>query len=177
MRPRFSNIAVMTLPVVCIILAAMWIRSHWRADTIYYQATPHGFSISSNDGGVTFGRREYNGLSLDDTVLHYYSARVSRFGYGIRRWAFAGFIRGDVPSSMGEVPLAYTFRDDYWTVPYWILFLATFVVSSISARARYRQWIARSRSRRGECTSCGYDMRASPSRCPECGKSVAAAAA
>jgi hypothetical protein len=51
--------------------------------------------------------------------------------------------------------------------------LAAFV--SLPALARVGVWLRRRRrERRGEnaCASCGYDLRASPERCPECGKPV-----
>jgi hypothetical protein len=168
MRRRLASIAAMTLLAICTVLVALWLRSRFRADTIYHQATPKAWGITSNDGGVTVGRREYSGLSLNDSAWRYYSGNVTGIGYGMRRWAFAGFVRGDIQSSV----LAYSFHDDYWTVPYWFLLVVALVIPSTWIAGWYRRRAAGSRSRRGVCTSCGYDLRASPCRCPECGRSA-----
>jgi hypothetical protein len=45
-----------------------------------------------------------------------------------------------------------------------------------SARRRVRAILHRRASRRGECVRCGYDVRASTDRCPECGTPAPAAA-
>ena len=52
-------------------------------------------------------------------------------------------------------------------VPYWAIVLVTAAVPATVALARRRAKAAR--RRRGECAACGYDLRATPGRCPECG--------
>jgi hypothetical protein len=48
-----------------------------------------------------------------------------------------------------------------WLLTPWLIGPARYALSAISAR-RLR--------RRGLCPYCGYDLRASPDRCPECGR-------
>ena len=49
----------------------------------------------------------------------------------------------------------------------WLLIVVTMVCSGI--RAGSAEAIRLQRRSRGQCTACGYDLRASAERCPECG--------
>jgi hypothetical protein len=54
-----------------------------------------------------------------------------------------------------------------WMWPMYIVLLApTFTLVSLSVWRR-RRW-----QKKGLCTNCGYDLRASPDRCPECGAPI-----
>jgi hypothetical protein len=55
------------------------------------------------------------------------------------------------------------------TIPYYALALAFAPLPCWAALRRARR---AARRRRGCCTACGYDLRASPARCPECGAGV-----
>jgi hypothetical protein len=54
-------------------------------------------------------------------------------------------------------------------VPYWFLTLVTAIPFYRVSSGYLRRRRARSRRAHGLCTSCGYDLRASLDRCPECG--------
>jgi hypothetical protein len=56
------------------------------------------------------------------------------------------------------------------TIPLWLLAaLAACLPGARIARRSLRSYHKRRRERGGLCSVCGYDLRASPSRCPECG--------
>jgi hypothetical protein len=54
-------------------------------------------------------------------------------------------------------------------VRWWLVALCTFVPGAVLLRPVITHWRARRWERRGRCSACGYDLRASPGRCPECG--------
>jgi hypothetical protein len=57
----------------------------------------------------------------------------------------------------------------WWTCMLSGVALAVWTV--VLSRRRWQRWRRRTR---GLCVECGYDLRATPERCPECGKSTVA---
>ena len=95
----------------------------------------------------TIGQRQV--IRNIDVVDHY---TATRFGFGIG-WSVHDGLMG-VPQTVHAV-----------RVPTWFLTLALALLPLARARKCYR---ARRRLP-GCCQHCGYDLRATPERCPECG--------
>jgi hypothetical protein len=64
---------------------------------------------------------------------------------------------------------AATFSSRQATIPRWFLLATLAVLGLIAVRAAVHQRQILKRRRRSLCPSCGYDIRATPQRCPECG--------
>jgi hypothetical protein len=52
-------------------------------------------------------------------------------------------------------------------VPWWLTQLCTTAAAGLWIRHVYRK---RMQQKAGQCPGCGYDLRATPDRCPECGR-------
>jgi hypothetical protein len=72
---------------------------------------------------------------------------------------FLGFAR--IRGSMGMLG---TF--DIVAVPFWAIVLVTGIVPAMWWTGVWRR---RTRRAAGRCAGCGYDLRATPDHCPECG--------
>jgi hypothetical protein len=87
-------------------------------------------------------------------------------------WGFA--LRWDVDQPAKEWPYVSGWRARMVVLPWWVL------VALFGAAPMYRMVTAWKRARfkrlnPGLCDSCGYDLRATPDRCPECGAARQAA--
>jgi hypothetical protein len=88
---------------------------------------------------------------------------VHRGGWGARSWF----------ESVQNYGPPYTNRYDGVSIPLWLLAAACALVPVSHA---YRRRIRRRRRIAGQCAACGYDLRATSDRCPECGAAVEGAA-
>jgi hypothetical protein len=109
----------------------------------YYSA-----STPTAADGVLQGLRNYPHIRSDNAM------------FGFAFFSAAGNPGGDFPLG----PLRFV------SVPFWLPFLLTAILPAW----RGRQIIRARRAKRsiGKCQTCGYDLRASPDRCPECGALV-----
>ena len=85
------------------------------------------------------------------------------------QWPPFFVVTSDSPSMLSDVPSVdrYTFR----TLALWPLLLLTALGPTWWLLIYHRRAVERQRRVAGLCPRCGYDLRASSDRCPECGLS------
>ena len=191
MRRRLFNLLAGTSLLLCVATAALWVRSYFLADELRREvmviddSPRHAGSmvvrrVGSNRGGVYLARQAQEFGSSWDTE----PGRTVRNTYandGPERDSLHGPLERDL-EAMGwlvEVRpdwrrLGFRHSDGmvagesltYTVIPYWFL---TLTLAALPAGAAMKHGRRAKRRRRGLCPACGYDLRATPDRCPECG--------
>jgi hypothetical protein len=180
-RRRLLNLLTALSLVLCVTILVLWAQSYAGSAGCYLLRS-HGYSelawlegdfYISHGGSVgTRWEREQWGRS---SGLHGFwdvgspgrpnLLREARFVIASRRLAVTCPIWNDT-----GIFASYRIV----RVPCWA---ATLVLALLPAWAILRHVRSARRHTRGQCPSCGYDLRSSPDRCPECGMAIPVSAA
>jgi hypothetical protein len=131
-----------------------WMHAIWLA-------TPHvpanGLAELPRENGLSVNLRDSFALPLDESDLDWHFAG---FGFGHPTFFRQG---GAVDSGMDGL---WQVNASELCVPIWLL-----VLMAIFTLIRFG-WKQRLNHQGLRCRGCGYDLRATPERCPECGMIV-----
>jgi hypothetical protein len=94
------------------------------------------------------------------------SLKQLQYSFGRLEWQAAGFGGGAETMRSREATLWL----EKLVVPCWFLVMLFSVTPTISLIEWRHRRVTRNRVERGLCPNCGYDLRVTPARCPECGQ-------
>lgn len=168
LRIIINGLTLLSL-ALAVIVATLYLRSYFKADAVYYDTIGHRVQIqrrlwSAHGFLGAYGNRTYQdeyppGGAGDLSVL-IGDSHLSEWSRGLRHWHLERF---DEPDPDGMPRTAYI---AYVMVPHWALCGALLVMPVFWLRRERRN--ARN-ANAIPCEICGYDLRATPARCPECG--------
>jgi hypothetical protein len=170
--------------VAWVLLVVMWVRSYIADDWIALErpwseepAIKVRLSLESYLGRAGV-KHDFIHQASGRTVLQvHWQRRVASFK-DVTDWGFwkrMGFKYSRSPE-VSPRTISYNGARQRWYVatPYWFIAIVTGIVPALWLRRLYWARQARQRVARGLCAACGYDLRASKERCPECGAEFSA---
>jgi hypothetical protein len=171
MKRRLLNLLTALSLLMCVAVVATWVVAAMRPEAVQLPDSPRDETRLLVGGGrLTFFRVTV--VAVDPFLGRVLKGSVQP-GAGRWPWRHGGFalvwrrpLTGNgSPTQLGDWTLV--------SVPFWaLLALGAAPLSLAYTRGRSRrrrQW----RVSRRLCPRCGYDLRATPDKCPECGTEAA----
>jgi hypothetical protein len=187
-RGLFNAIVAMSV-LLCLGTAALWAYSTFYYSLLMYiaplgvQGDAWGWEISSLRGRVGVSKFDIpsNSLFIGSSIFPGFGLSTREEAAPVIDWPWLAGSTKRVGNDYGNVhTIGHGFGlagfywehtsfaqqvDNIFAVPDWFL-MVVFLIAPI-------RWLRRPTwHTEGYCASCGYDLRATPDRCPECGKIV-----
>lgn len=163
-RILFNSLCAISL-LLAVATALLWGRSYWVADNFRHTGPAEAEEFASGLGASWLVRyQDFARAGVQEYARHQWVTHASltiraqdrdaapdylRFG-GVRAFHYQ-----NIPDGYSEVAF-----------PAWLMAL---MFSILPAVWLFRRQRAERRKGTGCCLTCGYDLRATPDRCPECG--------
>ena len=161
-----GGVAFWACVVLTIAFVVLWVRSYFVSEVGDVGGRLHTFHLGSGDGSATliWSERDWPVYRSDGKRLFW---RWYEDDMG-PDWASRGWLRNLVWFDAGRRRY-WVGGDVYAKFPHWS---AVAVFGAWPAIAVWRWRRRRGRVAAGCCRVCGYDLRASVRRCPECGTAL-----
>jgi hypothetical protein len=177
-RRRLTTPAGLSL-LLCAAVCLLWVRSYWRWDAVsvgHKQPAGQGPADGCSLGVASWG----NGLIVECTLFQ----GVRNVFAGLRDWGVLGLYHTywGIPAQRGQRSgfefqhVHYSQAGTGWSdafylrMPHWA---AAALAATPAGLWLLTSLVRRRRAARATaqhvCAGCGYDLRATPERCPECG--------
>lgn len=164
-------------------IAVLFIRAQWISDAWAWNGSRYGVAVATLRSGFLVVAQppdkgpaseapspkfEHQQMSPSDAehdgrdeIFWYDQQFEDEFNLGFGYWAGLYY--------RGCTLKGWSHSTHHAIIPYWFGLGAAAPLPALAAWLGLRR---RRRARRRLCANCGYDLRATPDRCPECGQSV-----
>lgn len=205
MKSRALRFLTILSTLLCIFTAILCIRGRYARDGLWYSTDTMRYSIHSyrgriwlwtlsvapNPSAMVWGTplRMSTGLQFDSVADTWYAPYMGKvrgktisletdFIEAPGGWSGVSkqclgfrYVRNDAWLPLAQLMWGYpTARSRAIFIPHWAIIMLTALLPAIAVTRSIRN-----RKRKGHCPNCGYDLRATPDRCPECGRVTNAA--
>jgi hypothetical protein len=189
MKRRLFNSLVFVSTLMSVVAIVMWVRSYWAGDSFGVQTFSVNLADTRQVRGVASGIATGRGRLAFGTMTTFIGFATFASGPTVRvflrqwfcDWNCGGLVVHNVSRGLSPGPfdrsglVGFDFtvlRPDPsgWLafVPFWFITLALLILPMSRILSILRA-LRRNRLDGGLCLTCGYDLRATPDRCPECG--------
>ena len=189
MKRRLLNLLTALSLLLCLATVALWARSYFRSDCLTYSQPTLEPELFRASYLIGVSGRGNAWVAFDWTEHEYHPTQPSPAEVDLeeetespptagwehetdrpedvsehfdhRAWGFGFEVE---PRSRWQSPPGY----HRWAVAF-PLWAAAAAFAALPAARLFRRVRRRRRAAAGVCSRCGYDLRATPGRCPECG--------
>jgi len=169
------NLLTLLSLLLCIAATVLWVRSAWVEDRIVWGDGYDRSSLMSKYGQILWADYEvlrYGSMSRSrDWKREFMSIRAEgdRYDEPLPAMRDVGYTVYQIPPGIGVARYNPPKDSRYFAiiVPTWLIAAAAALLPTVRGVGYLRR--RRRQKEAGMCVACGYDLRATPERCPECG--------